>query len=175
MTAEILSIIAVSISSFAALFSATIPAILNYEIKKADRKAKIELENQQKNEVKFEMFYQKHLKILNDFSILYENWKNEPKNNSDILKFINEIAMEFRISISHWLHKFAEQIANYKTGDNLDEEYKRCRQLILNSYGIKISADTPDYLLSEILKVVLKEKFNELQNATSKDFHFHRF
>ena len=173
MTAEILSIIAVCISGVTAICSASIPAILNYKAKKAELKAQKAREHEQTYNAKFEVFYQTHLKILKDFSNLYECWKTNPENSTELLEFIRKIAPEFRMSTSHWLYVLAGKIENYKAGDNFDKEYERCENLILHCYGVRVSADTPDYLMSEMLKVVLKERFDELQHATSKDFHFH--
>ena len=173
MTAEILSIIAVAISGVTAVFSATVPAILSYKAKKAELKAQKAREDKEEYNAKFEIFYQTHLKIVQDFSNLYDCWKANPQNSVDIIEFIRKVAPEFRLSTSHWLNELAGKIANFKTGDNLDDDFKRCKLLILQCYGVKVSANTPDYLMSEILRVVLKERFDELQHATSKDFHFH--
>lgn len=173
MTAEILSIIAVCISGITAICSASIPAILNYCAKKAELKAQKKREAEQAYNAKFEAFYQKHYNIVKGLSNHYECWKNNPKHSSKILEFIIEIKSEFPYSISYWLNEFSNKIRNYKAGDNLDSAYNRCRQIIIESYGARITGETPDYLLSDILKVVLKERFDELQHATSKDLKFY--
>ena len=170
MTAEILSIIAVCISGVTAICAASIPAILNYRIKKEELKDK----RKQLDDEKFEIYYQAHWQVLKDFAELYEQWKADPYTSFKLIDFIKEIAPEFRLSINNWLYKFADKIAAYKPGENLDDDYKRCRQLILDSYGVRVSANTPDDFMSDILRVVLRERFDELQHATSKDFKFHR-
>lgn len=175
MSSEILSIIAVAISGVTAIYSTSIPAILSFLSKKAELKAQKAREQEQAYNAKFEVFYQNHLKILKDFLNLYGEWKINPDNSTELLEFISTTAPEFRLSTNHWLYEFADKVKNYKPGDNLDEDYDKCKNLILHSYGVRVSADTPDYLMSEMLKVVLKERFDELQHATSEDFNFHSY
>jgi hypothetical protein len=106
---------------------------------------------------------------------LYETWKLNQQNTTQFIKFINVTALEFDYSISHWLNVFADEIANYAQGDDLDKDYQKCKSLILKSYGICLSADTPNCLLSERLKVVLKEQFDTLQKITSRDLNFCKY
>ena len=172
MTSETISLIAVVISGINAIITASIPAILSYQAKKNELKAKKLLEKEKAYNDKFQEFYQRHLKILTDFHYYYNVWKADPQKSAQIIEYIQTIAPEFRLWVSEKLKDFANKIANYKEGDNLDSVHKLCVQLILASYGVRVTAETPDYLMSEILKVVLKERFDELQKASSKNFHF---
>lgn len=173
MTPELLSIIAIIMSGATAVCSTTIPAIISYKTKKAELKAQKKREEEQAYNAKFEAFYQKHFHIINDFSTRYENWKLLHSNKSEFLVFINNIAPEFPYSIRNYLYDFANKIKNNAPDDDLDSDYDKCRQLILDSYGVSISASTPSYLLSDILRIVLKERFDELQHASSKDLKLH--
>lgn len=177
LSSEIISIIAVSISGITSICAAVIPAVLSYRIKKEELKAKLEQEKQQAYEAKFEEFYQEHLQILNDFSTYYVRWQsNKTETNKGlVVKYLNQIAPQFRLWLRKKLYDFANKLENYKIGDNIDEEYYKCRQSILHSYGINVSAETPDFFMSDILKVVLREQFDALQKTTSKGLRLHKF
>lgn len=176
MTSEIIaSIVTVCVSGVFSTITVVVPTILSYKAKKAELKAQKAREQEQAYNAKFEVFYQNHIQILKTFSNLYGEWKINPIYNTALLEFISSTAPEFRLSTNHWLYEFADKVKNYKTGDNIDEDYEKCKRLILKSYGVNVSSDTPSYLMSEMLKVVLKERFDELQHATSKDFHFHSY
>ncbi len=170
MTAEQLSIIAVCISGIATIFAASSPAIFNFIIKKKE----LDLQEKRDFDANFEEYYQRHVKVLKDFSNYYAEWTESPNNNIEIITFLKDIAPEFRLSVSSWFYKLIEKIANYKEGDNLDDDYKLCRILILQSYGVRISADTPGYFLSDMLRVTLRKQFKKLQRAKIKEFRFHK-
>ncbi len=176
MTAEILSIIAVCISGITAVCSATIPAILNYRVKKEELRDKKKREETQAYEAKFKEFYQAHLKVLKEFSELYIQWGGSTTwaKKYALIDYIYKIAPEFRLWLKNRLLEFASKVENHKTEDNIDEYYQNCVKGILHSYGVNVSSCTPDIFMSDMLKVVLREQFDKLQHATSKDFHFHK-
>lgn len=171
MTAEVLSIIAVCISGVTAVCSATIPAILSYNIKKAELKDKKEREAQEEYEAKFEKFYQEHLKVLNDFSELYIQWigSTDVSTRYRLINFVYKISNQFQLPVRKNLLHFVDTI-NEVGIRGADEEYQKCLKSILWSYGLTITADTPNFFTSDILKIVLKDRFDELQKSTSKDY-----
>lgn len=173
MWPEILSIIAVCISGAAAVCSACVPAILNAKTKKEELALKREIEEyklkrerEQENEAKFEVFYQSHLKVVTEFSERYVRWKNTPSETtkSELVTFVSKLSEKFRDNIKSALNDFVVKIRNCTSGKNLDEDYKICLNLILNSFGVCLSASFPDILLSDILKAALKEQYYKLQN-----------
>lgn len=176
MTAEILSIIAVCISGLTAVCSASVPAILNYKMKKAELAERRKREEQQEYEAKFEVFYQSHLKILTEFSKLYVCLKNDPSafNKSSLIAFVSNLAVQFRDNIQTALTDFNAKVKDYSKGNNLDEEYKSCLNLILKSFGVRVSGYTPNIIMPDMLKIALKEQFEQLQNSTTSDLRFFR-
>lgn len=178
MTAEILSIIAVCISGITAVCSACVPAILNAKTKREELafKRKIEeerlnREKEQECETKFEMFYQSHLKVLTDFSEYYVQWKNSHSEyaKSDLVIYVSKLSVQFRNDVQSALNDFIFKINNCNDGDNLDEDYKNCRDFIIKSFGVRLGR-FPDILLTDILKSTLRERFYKLQNLKSDSF-----
>lgn len=183
MMTEILSIIAVCISGAAAVCSACVPAILNAQTKKKELALKREIEEEkqkrekeQEYDAKFEMFYQSHLKILTDFSNYYVKLQNSVFTAAkfELITYVSKLSKQFRGDVQIALNDFVDKIKNSNSGDNLDEDYKNCVNLILNSFGVRPSASFPDILLSDILKGGLKLQFNKLQNLKVDNFgQFH--
>lgn len=172
MTAEILSIIAVCISGITAVCSASIPAILNFMLKRAELKEKKDNEAQQEYQAKFEKFYQEHLKVLNDFSDLYGKWIGYTNASAkyELINFIYKIANQFQPQIRKNLLYFVDRINNSGKQGDINEEYQKCINSILRSYGLIITTNTPNFLTSDILKIVLKDRFDELQKSKSEDY-----
>lgn len=175
MTAEILSIIAVCISGITAICSAAVPAILNYKIKKAELVLQTKRENEQKSDIKFQEFYEAHLKVVTDFSELYAEWKNDARatNRDKLIIYVSKLSDQFRDNIKNSLIEFATKIKNFKPGDNLDEEYYKCFNLILKSYGVRATWRSPNILISDMLKVALREQFYQLRSSTTYNLEFH--
>ena len=143
MTAEILSIIAVCISGITAVCSACVPAILNAKTKREELALKRKIEEERLNrekeqecETKFEMFYQSHLKVLTDFSEYYVQWKNSHSEyaKSDLVIYVSKLSVQFRNDVQSALNDFIFKINNCNDGDNLDEDYKNCRDFIIKSF-----------------------------------------
>lgn len=180
MNSDILSIFALAISGLTAIFAALIPAIFSYKAKKAELALKREIEferlnraTQHEQEAKFEKFYQSHLKILTDFSELYFLW-NTSKAVSDqekLIGFSNNLSILFQGNVQTALLKFVEKIKNNAAGDNLDDDFKTCLRLILNSYGVKISERCPDIILPDLLKNALKQQFSKLNKVHTDIFN----
>ncbi len=183
MITEILSVIAVCISGVTAVCSACVPAILNAKTKKEELALKRELEEErlrrekeQEYETKFEAFYQAHLKVLTDFSDYYVQWKNTLSEvaKTNLVTCINKLSVQFHNDVQISLNDFVVKINSYKNGKNIDEDYKNCLSLILNSFGVRLSAGFPDILLPDLLKSALKIQFNKLQNLKVDNFgQFH--
>ena len=168
MTTEIISIIAVCISGITALCSACVPAILNAKTKREELALKREIEEEklkQEREAQFENFYQAHIKILDDFLECYINWKNRFTEVSKfvLVTYVSKLSLQFRGDVQKALNDFVNKIQNYNTGDNFDEDFKNCLDLILKSYGLSHSEGS-GILLSDILRSTLKTKYNKLQN-----------
>lgn len=180
MNSDILSIFALVTSILTAIFSALIPAIFSYKAKKAELALKRELETeklnratQQEQEAKFENFYQSHLKILTDFSELYFLWNTSRvvSDQDKLIGFANNLSMLFRGDVQTALLKFVEKIKNNTVGDNLDDDFKTCSRLILNSFGVKISERCPDIILPDILRNALKQQFSKLDKVHTDIFN----
>lgn len=186
MLPEILSIIAVCISGVTAICSACVPAILNAKTKKEELALKREIEyeklkreREQENEIKFEEYYQSHLKVLTDFSEYYVQWGSTFSEiaKSQLVSYVNRLAAQFRNNVQSALNDFAQKVNTFYDDDNLDKDYKNCVNLILNSFGVQLSGGFPDILLPDILKSALKKQFLELQNLKADSFgrfYFHK-
>lgn len=179
MITEILSIIAVCISGAAAVCSACVPAILNAKTKREELALKREIEEEklrrekeQEYESKFETFYQIHLKVLTDFSDYYVQWKKTLSETAklELTTYVSKLSAQFRNNIQNALNEFILKIKDYNGVDNIDEEYKNCISLILDGYGVRISANFPNILLSDILKSALKVQFSKLQNIKTDSY-----
>lgn len=180
MMTEILSIIAVCISGAAAVCSACVPAILNAQTKKAElalkreiEEEKLKREKEQEYEAKFEAFYQSHVKVVTEFSERYVRWKNTSSETtkSELVNFVSKLSEKFRDNVQCALNEFANSIKKCTSGKNLDEEYKNCLNLILNSFGVRLSPGFPDILLSDILKAALKKQYSQLQNLNTDAYN----
>ncbi len=174
MTPEILSIIAVCISGLTAVCSATVPAILNYKAKKAVLAERREREQQHENEEKFEVFYKTHLQVITDFSTFYFRCKSEPGeyNKSKLVSFLNNLSVQFRDDIQKALADFAIKVKSFSRGDNFDDDYFNCLNMILSSYGVRVSVYTPNILMPDMLKIALRAQFDKLSKSTTDDLSF---
>lgn len=169
MTAEILSIIAVCISGITAICSACVPAILSYKAKLTEIRINKEIEAQKEDEANFELFYRQHIDILNELSIRYMDWKVNKQEKFALLCFLDKMVHEFKHSCDS-VHELYNRVNNYQDGDDLDLLYNQCLDEILNYYGVRVYANTPNVLTSDMLKIILRKKFNDLKTSTGEKF-----
>lgn len=174
MTPEEMSLFAVVLSGSCAVVSAAIPAIVHVVVKRLELKAQKQREEGERYEREFEKYYLSHVQIVKEFQNLYENWKVDCTAKSEIMIFIHEIAHEFRSTTHSKLEELYKSIGDFKHGDDvqkIDEKFQSCIQLILERYGLKLSGSTPNYFISDMLRIVLREQFDVLKKSKSKDLN----
>ena len=170
MTAEILSIIAVCISGVTAICAATIPAILSYKNKKVELGIQIKQSKQKEYEAKFEIFFNEHINIIKKLSELYGQWKTDAQKASELISFIYKIANEFNFWMRCTFYYWAQTIIENADNKEIERMFNECMGCLLASYGIDYCSNSTKFLMSDMLKIVLRERFDELQNSSSKDF-----